>query len=149
MALMRKLGYKFLCAVNGREAVDIYRKSAQSILLVLMDISMPVSNAPLAARRLRVEMASILAITAKDPTNTLASRLQIMDGFTATIKIRDTERKQRLSRCHIVALTGVTSDEAKQQAFSSGIDGFYSKPVGMREVKELMSKLQDGGDLNP
>jgi CheY-like chemotaxis protein len=111
MALMRKLKYKFLCAVNGREAVDIYRENHASILLVLMDISMP-----------------------------------IMDGFTATVKIRESERRRRLPHCRIVALTGVTSEEAKRQAFASGIDEFFSKPVGMKELKALMSKLPDVDD---
>lgn len=113
MALMRKLDQKFLFAMNGREAVDVYRENAPYILLILMDISMPV-----------------------------------MDGFTATVKIRETERRRKIDpKCHIAALTGVTSEEAKQQAFTSGIDEFYSKPVGMREVKELLAKLQDGDGM--
>lgn len=81
MALMRKLDYKFLCARNGREAVDTYREHPASIVLVLMDISMPV-----------------------------------MDGLTATTKIRETERRRKMPRCHIAALTGVTSEVAQQQA---------------------------------
>lgn len=75
--------------------------------------------------------------------------MPVMDGFTATAKIRETERRRQLPRCRIVALTGVTSEEAKQQAFASGIDRFYSKPVGMKEVKELMSSIQDGDDSKP
>ncbi len=63
-----------------------------------------------------------------------------MDGFTATAKIRETERKRKIPRCRIVALTGVTSEEAKHKAFASGIDEFFSKPVGMKELKELMLK---------
>lgn len=126
---MRKAKYKFVCALNGREAVDRYRENPRSILLVLMDISMPV-----------------------------------MDGFEATAKIRETERRQRLPRAHIAALTGVTSEEAKNQAFASGgmslsassvvcrslikfpVDDFYSKPVGMQEIKQLLSRLQDDED---
>jgi CheY-like chemotaxis protein len=41
---------------------------------------------------------------------------------------------------------GVTSEEAKHQAFATGVDGFYSKPVGMKEVKQLLDRLQDVED---
>ena len=87
---MKKLKLKFEPAVNGREAVDIYRRSAHTFFLILMDMSMPV-----------------------------------MDGFTSTIKIREHEKKTSSKRTTIVALTGVTSGEAKARAFDCGIDGEY------------------------
>lgn len=111
VALMRKLNYKFLCATNGREALDIYREQPLSILVILMDISMP-----------------------------------IMTGDVATAKIRETERRRRLPRVHIAALTGVTSERAKEVVLGSGVDEFYSKPVRMKEVRELMGKLHVGGE---
>lgn len=70
--------------------------------------------------------------------------MPIMDGFTATAKVRETERKHRLPRCTVVALTGVTSDEAKQRAFAVGVDDFFSKPVHMKEVKEVVRKAKEG-----
>lgn len=68
--------------------------------------------------------------------------MPIMDGFTATAKIRETERKRHLPRCPIVALTGVTSDDAKRRAFASGVDELFSKPVHMKEVKDLMDRVR-------
>lgn len=38
MALMRKLKYKFVCAMNGREAVDVYREKPLSFLVILMGV---------------------------------------------------------------------------------------------------------------
>lgn len=70
--------------------------------------------------------------------------MPIMDGFMATAKIRETERKQRLSRCMIVALTGVTNENAKNLAFANGVDEFFSKPVHMRELKVLIERTHRG-----
>jgi CheY-like chemotaxis protein len=53
MALMRKLKYKYQCASNGREAVDLYRANHQSILLVLMDMQMPVMTGFEATAKIR------------------------------------------------------------------------------------------------
>ena len=108
IALMHKLELHYVCAINGREALDSYRDNPHSFLLILMDMSMP-----------------------------------IMDGFTATAKIRETERQRRLPRTRIVALTGVTSEESKQRAFSSGIDEFYSKPVHLKELRDLVDQAKE------
>ncbi|QIW96615.1 hypothetical protein AMS68_002133 [Peltaster fructicola] len=107
IALLRKLRLPYQCAVNGREAVDLYRQEHSSFSLVLMDMSMPV-----------------------------------MDGFTATRKIRDTESRQGLRRVYIAALTGVTDAESKGRAFDCGVDDFYSKPVGLKELKVILGKTQ-------
>jgi two-component system cell cycle sensor histidine kinase/response regulator CckA len=40
-AMLEKLGYRVLVAVNGQEAVDRYRASQKEIDLVLMDMIMP------------------------------------------------------------------------------------------------------------
>lgn len=68
-----------------------------------------------------------------------------MDGFTATSKIRALETRQRLPRTRIVALTGVTTDQAKRQAFDVGVDEYYAKPVRMKELRELVDRTQQGG----
>ena len=105
---MRKQNIPHDCAVNGREAVDIYRAIPLSFFLILMDMSMP-----------------------------------IMNGFTATAEIREIERKNRLPRSFIVALTGVTSAEAKASAFASGVNEFFSKPVHMKEVKVVVARARE------
>jgi CheY-like chemotaxis protein len=106
---MKKLKTPFHAAVNGREAVDIYRRSARSIFLVLMDMNMPV-----------------------------------MDGFTATTKIREAEEKAGLPRTYITAVTGGTDDASKTRAFACGVNDFYSKPVRMLELKQVLEKVRQG-----
>lgn len=66
-----------------------------------------------------------------------------MNGFHATARIRETERKRRMPRCFVAALTGVTSEEAKTQAFASGVDQFLSKPVHLKEMKELVNRAKE------
>lgn len=51
-----------------------------------------------------------------------------MDGFAATSKIRQTEKKRRLPRTMIVALTGLTSAESRARAFDAGVDEYRAKP---------------------
>lgn len=66
-----------------------------------------------------------------------------MNGFHATAKIREYERKRRIPRAFVAALTGVTSEEAKTQAFASGVDEFLSKPVHLKEMKEMVIKAKE------
>lgn len=42
----------------------------------------------------------------------------------------------------MAALTGVTNEEAKTQAFASGVDEFLSKPVLLKEMKEMITKAR-------
>lgn len=65
--IVKKLGYRFLCAENGKEAVDILRNNSAS--LILMDCQMPIMNgfeATEAIRKLENNNSKIpiLAVTA-------------------------------------------------------------------------------------
>jgi CheY-like chemotaxis protein len=107
VALAKKLKLPYQCAVNGREAFELYRDSPSGFFLILMDLSMPV-----------------------------------MDGHTSTAKIRQLEKELHLPRTTIVALTGVTNDESKKRAFESGVDGYYTKPIHMKDIKKLVETAQ-------
>lgn len=115
IALMNKLRMPYHTALNGQEAVQLYKRNGKRYCLVLMDMSMPV-----------------------------------MDGFTATAEIRKLESKREMPRTNITALTGVTSQDSKVRAFSCGVDGFYSKPVKMKEIQtlleQILTKLRDDYD---
>ena len=43
-AMLDELGYRVLTAVNGAEAVDVFRRNRDAIDLVLLDMIMPVMN---------------------------------------------------------------------------------------------------------
>lgn len=72
--------------------------------------------------------------------------MPIMDGFTATAEIRKHESKASLTRTCVAALTGVTSQESKDRAFTCGADYFYSKPVKMKELQLLLERVRGGHD---
>ncbi|KAK5655151.1 hypothetical protein OQA88_6050 [Cercophora sp. LCS_1] len=64
--------------------------------------------------------------------------MPVMDGFEAIRRIRRLESEKRLSRCHIAALTGLSSESSRQEALASGSDLFLTKPVKMDAVKRLL-----------
>ncbi|KAG8417255.1 hypothetical protein J3459_012460 [Metarhizium acridum] len=65
--------------------------------------------------------------------------MPMMDGFEATRHIRNTEMEKSLHRCTIFALTGLASADAQQEAFTSGIDLFLTKPVKLAELSQILS----------
>lgn len=69
--------------------------------------------------------------------------MPIMDGLTSTRKIRAHERANNIKPATIVALTGLASAQAQQEAYSSGVDTFMTKPVKLKEL----GKMLDNGTL--
>ncbi|KAG5975204.1 hypothetical protein E4U55_007795 [Claviceps digitariae] len=65
--------------------------------------------------------------------------MPVMDGFEATRHIRAIEMESGLHRCTIFALTGLASADAQQEAFTSGIDLFLTKPVKLAELSQILS----------
>ena len=48
----------------------------------------------------------------------------------------------------IIALTGLGSDEARQEAYAAGVDLFLTKPVQLRELTRILEEVgrrPDGG----
>ncbi|KAK4546286.1 hypothetical protein LTR36_001963 [Oleoguttula mirabilis] len=68
--------------------------------------------------------------------------MPVMDGFTCTAKIRELERKRRLPRCMIVALTGVTSSESRESALDVGVDKYFTKPIRMKDISTLVAEMR-------
>lgn len=68
--------------------------------------------------------------------------MPIMDGFTATETIRNMETKNNWTRCRIVAVTGLGSNDARKQAFQSGVDDYMIKPATMKKLKALMESTE-------
>lgn len=72
--------------------------------------------------------------------------MPVMDGISATVKIRDIERKQKLQRTFIVALTGVTSKEGRSRCLASGMDRYLSKPIRMKDLREVVEEVKGSGE---
>jgi CheY-like chemotaxis protein len=68
--------------------------------------------------------------------------MPVMDGMTATRKIRQFEKKQELPRMPIIALTGLASNATRLEAQESGIDAYLTKPV---DFARLLGMMDSGG----
>lgn len=68
--------------------------------------------------------------------------MPVMDGFQSTAKIRGFERKHNLKAATIAALTGVTSEEARTNAYNAGVDKYLTKPIQMKDLTKLVSEIR-------
>lgn len=101
---IQRLGHTYATAMNGLEAIQLFKDSRLHFDFIFMDISMPVMN-----------------------------------GFEATQEIRAFEKAEAMEPSStIVALTGLGGNLSKQEAFSSGVNVFLTKPVSLKEVRKLL-----------
>jgi CheY-like chemotaxis protein len=68
--------------------------------------------------------------------------MPVMDGFEATRHIRNFERDNSLDKTFILALSGLASESAQQEAYGSGINLFMAKPVRQNDLKEVLVSQQ-------
>lgn len=64
--------------------------------------------------------------------------MPVMDGLEATRHIRAFESKNQLTAVAILALTGLASDSAYQEALESGVDVFLTKPIRLKALSEVL-----------
>ena len=65
-----------------------------------------------------------------------------MDGIEATKQIRAFERSKEREPVVILALTGLASASAQQDAYESGVDVFLSKPVKLKELSTILREKE-------
>lgn len=106
--------HTFISARDGLEAVEAYTKSS----LQAKNIMTP---APFDVVLMDISMPN-------------------MDGLEATRCIRAFERSNRVKATTIIALTGLASASAQQEAYTSGVDLFLTKPVRLKELNKLLEK---------
>lgn len=70
--------------------------------------------------------------------------MPIMDGFEATRQIRAFERSQDMAPATVIALTGLGSAEAQEEAFVSGIDLFLTKPIKLDKLTKSLNDIREG-----
>lgn len=67
--------------------------------------------------------------------------MPVMDGFEATKEIRLIEMKRGTSSpAHVIALTGLGSDEHIRRAFAAGVNVFLRKPASLKDVLAVVNK---------
>ena len=106
MAILEETQIKFVCAANGREAVEIFTSDPNKIDIILMDINMPEMDGMEATRRIRTHSTSkgtnvpIIALTAN--TNPEDAEKFLAAGMTDHIrKPADFEEIFRKINVHI------------------------------------------------
>ena len=63
-----------------------------------------------------------------------------MDGYEATRKIRELERKADLPRTRIVAMTASAMECDRELCLAAGMDDYISKPVDVDDLKNALTK---------
>ncbi|KAF5677766.1 nik-1 (Os-1p) [Fusarium heterosporum] len=63
-----------------------------------------------------------------------------MDGIEATKQIRAFENREGREPVLILALTGLASASAQQDAYASGVDVFMSKPIKLKELSTILKE---------
>lgn len=71
--------------------------------------------------------------------------MPIMSGIESTQHIRRFEREHGLQPVALIALTGAANPTTRQEAFSSGVDLFLTKPVPMKSLKVMLDDLKANG----
>lgn len=66
-------------------------------------------------------------------------QMPVMDGYTATQKLRERERERNLAPTGIIALTANTFQEEKDHCLSVGMDDFLPKPFTEQQLISLLS----------
>ena len=65
--------------------------------------------------------------------------MPVMNGLDSTQEIRRYEKESGITKpAVIIALTGLASKEAQEDAFKAGLDHFMPKPVKFKALKEML-----------
>ena len=64
--------------------------------------------------------------------------MPIMDGLTATREIRAYEKEHKLLPTQVVALTGLASTKSRDEATTSGVNMYLTKPVQLKVMKSVI-----------
>lgn len=136
---VNKLGHTHVLARTGLEALNAYKASCTS--------------APHPSPAVLPADAPSQASTSIDTIPAASSHIDVilmdinmpeMDGLEATRQIRAHERDMGLPPVTIIALTGLASAEAQQEAHASGVNLFLIKPVRLAELEVVLKGVVTG-----
>ena len=76
-------------------------------------------------------------------------QMPVMDGVTATEKIREFESEQGVNPVPIFAMTANAGEHIRERCLSAGMDDFITKPIDMPLLFERMGKIAPmNGSMN-
>ncbi|EME43404.1 hypothetical protein DOTSEDRAFT_72716 [Dothistroma septosporum NZE10] len=125
-----KFGHRKQVATDGLQAVEAYKNACAGIVTSTgeeLELARKPSDEP--PMKPQVVLMDI--------------NMPILNGFEATRQIRGFEKQKGLEPATIVALTGLGSASAQQEAFSSGVDLFLTKPVRLKELTKILDGIQN------
>jgi two-component system, sensor histidine kinase and response regulator len=69
-----------------------------------------------------------------------------MDGPEALRLIRAHERTSKLTSALVIMITGVSTEETKELCYNAGADGFYVKPLSLKNIDQVLEThfVRDG-----
>jgi CheY-like chemotaxis protein len=81
-----------------------------------------------------------LAMIGADPPDLILMDIALpgMDGHAAVRRLKADPRTRAIP---VVAVTSFAMSGDEQRAYASGFDGYLSKPIGARRLKELVSRF--------
>ncbi|CAK1366227.1 Hybrid signal transduction histidine kinase B [Cercospora beticola] len=121
-----KNGHRKIVATDGQQAVDVYKQAAlEAEEKGETKESVPKGEAPIKPQVVLMDI-----------------NMPVLNGFEATRAIRGFEKQKGLEAATIIALTGLGSASAQQEAFSSGVDLFLTKPVRLKELTNILNGIQ-------
>ncbi|KXT15950.1 hypothetical protein AC579_1427 [Pseudocercospora musae] len=121
---MAKLKRTYVGAINGQEALVAYKDNHSAG-------PQPSRPSPTSSTSQIDSPALPISVIFMDIT------MPVMDGLEASRRIRAYERAAGLQPVMIVALTALASPHARQEAYSSGVDLFLTKPVRYKDVEKI------------
>ena len=85
---------------------------------------------------------ALAAVTAGDPARLVLMDVQmpVMDGYTATQRIREWEQVAGRPRLPIVALTANAFEEDAERCLAAGMDDFLTKPVAFEDLRTVLAR---------
>ena len=68
--------------------------------------------------------------------------MPVLDGYEATQKIRDFEKRKHIKPIYIVALSANALEEQVEQGMVSGMDDYLTKPAKKEDVLKILNKAK-------
>ncbi|KAF7186984.1 Hybrid signal transduction histidine kinase B [Pseudocercospora fuligena] len=121
-----KYGHSKQVATDGLQAVEAYKQSCLD-----HDPESP-SSSDTKSKQLSNKPQVVL----------MDINMPVLNGFEATRQIRGFEKQKGVEPATIIALTGLGSASAQQEAFSSGVDLFLTKPVRLKELTKILDGIK-------
>ncbi len=76
-------------------------------------------------------------------------QMPVMDGFTATRRIRELELSRGAKRLPIIALTANVMSEDREKCVAAGMDAHLGKPIEVAQVIEALSRFLKAPTASP